>query len=150
MSLLSQLEIKKGSSQSRKRVGRGLGSGLGRTSGRGHKGTKARSGGRIRRGFEGGQMPLQKRLPKVGFTNIFRKEFSIVNLDQLNQLKDEEVTTESLRKLGLVSQKKPVKVLAGGTLERAITVKVERCSEAAKKAIEAAGGKVEVMDQCQR
>lgn len=144
MGLLGQLEAKK--SQKRKRLGRGEGSGLGSTSGKGHKGRKARSGGRVRRGFEGGQMPLQKRLPKVGFTNIFRKEFSVVNLDQLNELESTEVTSESLKKLGIVNKKNPVKVLARGKIERSFTVKVEKCSVAAKKAIEAAGGKIEVRD----
>jgi len=135
-----------GSRKARKRVGRGIGSGHGKTSGRGHKGQKARSGGGVRPGFEGGQMPLQRRMPKRGFTNPFRKEYAIVNLDQLNRFPDGTVVTEELlRQEGLVKKKLPVKVLGRGNLERQLEVRVGAVSEKAKEAIVARGGRVEVV-----
>ena len=129
------------------RVGRGMSSGNGKTSGRGHKGQKARSGGGVRPGFEGGQMPLFQRLPKRGFTNIHRKEFAIVNLDTLNRFEDgTEVTPELLLETGVVSNMKAgVKFLAKGNLEKKLTVKAHKFSASAKEAIEAAGGKTEVI-----
>jgi len=129
-------------------VGRGNGSGHGTYSGRGSKGQKSRAGYKIRPGFEGGQLPLIKRLPeKRGFVNIFRKEYSIVNLDSLKVFEPEtEVTPESLVAAGLVkSTRKPVKILGEGNIDRALTVKVSKVSAAAKAKIEAAGGKVEVV-----
>lgn len=131
----------------RNRVGRGMSSGNGKTSGRGHKGQKARSGGGVRPGFEGGQMPLFQRLPKRGFTNIHRKEFTIVNLDTLNKFEEgTEVTPELLLETGLVSKLKAgIKVLGNGTMEKKLTVKAHKFSASAKEAIEAAGGKIEVI-----
>jgi|SRR5690606_7970180 len=129
------------------RVGRGMSSGNGKTSGRGHKGQKARSGGGVRPGFEGGQMPLFQRLPKRGFTNIHRKEFSIVNLEALNQFDEgTEVTPELLLETGSLSKVKAgVKILGNGKLEKKLTVKAHKFSASAKEAIEAAGGQVEVI-----
>lgn len=129
----------------RKRVGRGMSSGSGKTSGRGQKGQKARS--KVRVGFEGGQTPLFKRLPKRGFTNVNRKNYVIVNLETLNQFEDgTEVTPELLLKERVINnQKDGVKVLAKGELEKSLTVKAQKFSVAAKEAIEAAGGKTEVI-----
>lgn len=144
MSLLSSLSPKAGAKHSPKRVGRGIGSGLGGTSGKGHKGQLARTGGRVRRGFEGGQTPMHRRLPKFGFSNVaFATEYDIVNLGQLAKLSG-EVTPEVLQQNGLVG-KGLVKILGNGELKTALTVKAHKFSESAKKAIEAAGGKVEVI-----
>ncbi|WP_138420159.1 50S ribosomal protein L15 [Aquibacillus sediminis] len=131
----------------RNRVGRGMSSGNGKTSGRGHKGQKARSGGGTRPGFEGGQMPLFQRLPKRGFTNIHRKELAIVNLDALNRFEDgTEVTPELLLESGVVSKLKAgIKVLGNGNVDKKLTVKAHKFSASAKEAIEAAGGKTEVI-----
>lgn len=131
--------------QKRKRVGRGMSSGFGKTSGRGQKGQKARS--KVRVGFEGGQTPLFKRLPKRGFTNVNRKTYAIVNLESLNQFEDgTEVTPELLLKERVINNAKDgVKILAKGDLEKALTVKAQKFSVAAKEAIEAAGGKTEVI-----
>ncbi|MDI6894013.1 MAG: 50S ribosomal protein L15 [Bacillota bacterium] len=135
-----------GSRKSPKRVGRGIGSGHGKTAGRGHKGQKARAGGGVRPGFEGGQMPLQRRMPKRGFTNPFRREYAVVNLDQLNRFPDGTVVTEDLlRKEGLVKKNLPVKVLARGSLERQLEVRVHAVSEKAGEVIAARGGRVEVV-----
>jgi large subunit ribosomal protein L15 len=133
--------------KARKRVGRGPGSGHGKTSGRGHKGAKSRSGYRRQRSFEGGQMPLVRRVPKRGFTNIFRKEYAIVNVGQLDRFPDgAEITPEVLAAEGVVSQVRDgVKVLAKGTLTRKLTVKAHRFSEGARKVIEGAGGSCEVI-----
>jgi len=141
---LSPLE---GSKKNRKRVGRGVGSGHGRTSCRGHKGQKARSGGTIVPGFEGGQMPLQRRLPKRGFTNIFRKEAAVVNLKDLNRFEASAVVDlEALKSAGLVRKAEgEVKVLGKGDIAHAITLKVDKISRTAKERIEAAGGKVELL-----
>ncbi|SEQ58267.1 50S ribosomal protein L15 [Piscibacillus halophilus] len=137
----------KGSRKNRNRVGRGMASGNGKTSGRGHKGQKARSGGGVRPGFEGGQMPLFQRLPKRGFTNINRKEYTIVNLETLNRFEDgTEVTPELLLETGVISKVKAgVKVLGNGNLEKKLTVKAQKFSASAKEAIEAAGGQTEVI-----
>ena len=114
---LSNLRAPRKASEKRKRVGRGMGSGMGKTSTRGHKGQRSRSGSRIMRGFEGGQMPLHRRLPKRGFTNIFRTEYEVVNLERLASLGESEITPEVLRKAGVVSSKKTlVKVLGQGEL----------------------------------
>lgn len=145
MSLLAELKIKKGSTHRKKLLGRGFGSGRGGTAGKGHKGQKARSGGKNVRGFEGGQTPMHRRLPKFGFNNIFRVSYSVVNIDQLEKLA-KEVTPESLRASGVVKTRKPIKVLGKGKLTKALTVKAHKFSETAKKAIESAGGKIEVLE----
>lgn len=144
---LHELQPAAGSRQERKRKGRGIGSGLGKTAGRGHKGQKSRSGGGVRLGFEGGQMPLFQRLPKRGFTNIYRKEYAIVNLEKLNRFEDgTEVTPELLIETGVVSKEKAgIKILAKGTLDKKLNVKAHKFSTAAKEAIEAAGGSAEVI-----
>ena len=130
----------------RKRVGRGMGSGLGKTSGRGHKGQKARSGGGVRRGFEGGQTPLYRRLPKRGFKNIHASVYTEVALTMLNNSKSEEVTAESLIKDGIISKANDgIVVLATGNLDKKLTVKATRFTKAAKEKIEAVGGKAEVI-----
>jgi large subunit ribosomal protein L15 len=145
MSLLSNLKQAKGAVHKKKRVGRGDGSGYGTTAGRGNKGQKARSGGSIRRGFEGGQMPLHRRLPKYGFKNtMFATVYNTVNLAQLEKF-DGEVTPEALRKSRCVRRRGPVKVLATGTLTKSLTVKAHKFTQKAQAAIEAAGGKVEVI-----
>jgi|SRR5690625_3815748 len=144
---LHELKASEGSRKKRNRVGRGMATGNGKTSGRGHKGQKARSGGGVRPGFEGGQMPLFQRLPKRGFTNIHRKEFAIVNLDALNRFDDgTEITPELLLEEGVVSKLKAgIKVLGNGTIEKKLTVKAHKFSASAAEAIEAAGGKTEVI-----
>jgi large subunit ribosomal protein L15 len=144
---LHELKPAEGSRKERKRLGRGIGSGQGKTAGKGHKGQNARSGGGVRLGFEGGQTPLYRRLPKRGFTNIGRKEYAIVNLETLNRFVDgTEVTPELLIETGVVSNEKAgIKVLAKGTLEKKLTVKAHKFSSAAKEAIEAAGGNTEVI-----
>ena len=130
----------------RRRVGRGMGSGLGKTSGRGHKGQKARSGGGVRRGFEGGQTPLYRRLPKRGFKNIHASVYTEVTLTMLNNSKSEEVTAESLIADGIISKANDgIVVLATGKLDKKLTVKATRFTKAAKEKIEAAGGKAEVI-----
>ena len=130
----------------RTRVGRGIGSGLGKTSGRGHKGQKARSGGGVRRGFEGGQTPLYRRLPKRGFTNIHAKTYTEVTLTMLNKATTEEVTAESLIADGIISKANDgIVILATGNLEKKLAVKANRFTKAAKEKIEALGGKTEVI-----
>ncbi|WLR50980.1 50S ribosomal protein L15 [Bacillus tianshenii] len=144
---LHELKPAEGSRKTRNRVGRGMASGNGKTSGKGHKGQKARSGGGVRPGFEGGQMPLFQRLPKRGFTNISRKEYAVVNLETLNRFEDgTEVTPGLLLETGVVSKLKAgVKVLGKGKLEKKLTVKAHKFSSSAKEAIEAAGGTTEVV-----
>jgi large subunit ribosomal protein L15 len=144
---LHELKPAEGSRQERKRLGRGIGSGQGKTAGKGHKGQNARSGGGVRLGFEGGQTPLYRRLPKRGFTNFSRKEYAIVNLDTLNRFEDgTEVTPELLIETGVVSNEKAgIKILAKGNVEKKLTVKAHKFSSAAKEAIEAAGGTTEVI-----
>jgi len=144
---LHELKAAEGARKNRNRVGRGMSSGNGKTSGRGHKGQKARSGGGTRPGFEGGQMPLFQRLPKRGFTNINRKEYSIVNLDTLNRFEEgTEITPELLLENGVVSKLNDgIKILGKGTIEKKLTVKAHKFSASAKEAIEAAGGKTEVI-----
>lgn len=144
---LHELKPAEGSRKQSKRVGRGIGSGHGKTSGRGHKGQNARSGGGVRPGFEGGQNPLYRRLPKRGFTNPTRKEYSIVNIKQLNRFENNTVVTpELLIETGLVKNVKDgIKILGNGTLEKALTVKANKFSASAVQAIEAAGGKTEVI-----
>jgi len=136
-----------GSKSSRKRVGRGTGSGLGKTSGRGHKGQGQRSGRKKRRGFEGGQMPLHRRLPKRGFTNLFRKVFQIVNVADLSRCKSDQISPETLVAAGLIKKSGgPVKILANGEVNKAFTVKAAAFSKAAADKIEKAGGKTEVVN----
>ncbi len=143
---LHELQPAIGSTTAPKRLGRGVGSQLGKTSGKGHKGAKARSGGGKRPGFEGGQMPLTRRIPKRGFTNIFAKEYATVNVSALNVFEDgATVTAEALIEAGLIKKVLDgVKVLGGGELTRKLTVSVDKVTESAKQKIEAIGGKVEV------
>ncbi|NTU50008.1 MAG: 50S ribosomal protein L15 [Desulfobulbaceae bacterium] len=145
MLTLSNLSPQPGSRKPRKRIGRGLGSGHGKTATRGHKGHKARSGGGIKLGFEGGQMPLQRRLPKRGFNNIFKKVFAIVNVQDLERFAaDTRVDKQALIAAGLVSKNDGlVKILGNGELKHAITVVVDKVSGSARQKIEAVGGKVE-------
>lgn len=144
---LHELQYTEGARKARKRVGRGTSSGNGKTAGRGQKGQGARSGGGKKPGFEGGQTPLFMRLPKRGFTNYTRKEYAIVNLESLNQFDEgTEVTPELLLKSGLVKKELDgIKVLGNGELEKALTVKANKFSKSAVAAIEAAGGKTEVI-----
>ena len=130
-----------------KRLGRGQGSGQGKTAGKGHKGQNARSGGGVAIGFEGGQTPLFKRIPKIGFTNFTRVEYAVVNLDTLNRFEDGAVVTpEVLKETGIVKkQLNGIKVLGNGKLEKKLTVKCNKISASAKKAIEEVGGTVEVL-----
>ena len=143
---LHELKPAIGSTTAPKRLGRGVGSGLGKTSGKGHKGAKARSGGGKRPGFEGGQMPLTRRLPKRGFTNIYRKEYAAVNVSALECFEDgATVRAEALMDAGLIKKTLDgVKILGGGELTKKLTVSVDKVTESAKEKIEAAGGKVEV------
>ena len=145
---LSNLHPPEGARRKRKRVGRGDGSGTGVTAGRGHKGAKSRSGYKRKRGFEGGQMPLHRRVPKRGFHNPFRVEYAVVNLDTLSERFDEgaEVTPELLRERRIVRESRaPIKVLGRGELSKKLIVKAHRFSAQASKAIEAAGGRAEVL-----
>ena len=141
---LSNLKPAAGSTQARKRVGRGPGSGLGKTSGKGHKGHKARTGGGTNPGFEGGQMPMYRRLPKRGFTNPFRVENQIVNLADLKKVSAGDVSPETLYSAGLIGKPDaPVKLLGTGDADRAYTVRGVAFSASARAKIEAAGGKIE-------
>jgi len=144
---LSNLKPPKGANRNRKRVGRGPGSGLGKTAGRGNKGAQSRSGYHQKRGFEGGQMPLHRRLPKRGFHNPFRVEYAVVNLDDLAErfAAGTVVTPEVLRAARLVTTKQPIKVLARGEIAVALTVKAQKFSEKAAEKIAAAGGSVETL-----
>ena len=144
---LHDLTAAPGSTHVGKRKGRGAGTGNGKTAGRGHKGQKARSGGSIRAGFEGGQMPLARRIPKRGFNNIFAKPLEVINLSALNKFEDGAVVdTQALIDAGIVKVCcDGVKILANGKLDKKLTVKVNAYSEAAKQKIEAAGGKAEVI-----
>ncbi len=144
---LHELKPSEGSRKERNRLGRGIATGNGKTSGRGQKGQKSRSGGGVRPGFEGGQLPIFKRLPKRGFTNMNRKEFAIVNLESLNRFEDgTEVSPELLLETGVVSKEKAgIKILGNGKLDKKLTVKAHKFSASAKEAIEAAGGNTEVI-----
>jgi large subunit ribosomal protein L15 len=140
---LSNLRAPKKANSNKKRVGRGMGSGMGKTSARGHKGQRSRSGSRMMRGFEGGQMPLHRRLPKRGFTNIFRTEYTVVNLDRIAELGVTELTVDALVAHGLLKKRNElIKVLATGELTTAVTVHAHKFSKAAQEKIEKAGGKV--------
>jgi large subunit ribosomal protein L15 len=143
---LSNLRAPKKANTGRKRVGRGMGSGMGKTSTRGHKGQGSRTGSSLMRGFEGGQMPLHRRLPKRGFTNIFRTEYTVVNLDRIAGLGVSEISLEDYRKLGLASSKKAlIKVLGSGELTSAITIHAHKFSKSAAEKIAKAGGKAVVL-----
>jgi len=143
---LHNLKPPKGSRHYRKRVGRGPGSGMGKTSTRGHKGQKARSGGSKRPGHEGGQMPIYRRLPKRGFHNLLRTEYQIVNVSDLTRCKEKELTQETLIAAGLIKKSSvPVKILGNGKLEKAYTVKANAFSKSAIEKIEQAGGKALVV-----
>ena len=139
---LSNLRAPKKANSGKKRIGRGMGSGMGKTSTRGHKGQGSRSGSSLMRGFEGGQMPLHRRLPKRGFTNIFRTEYTVLNLDRIAEFSQEELTYEKLVALGLVRKRNAlVKVLGVGELTAAVTVHAHKFSKSAQEKIEKAGGK---------
>jgi large subunit ribosomal protein L15 len=143
---LSNLRAPKKANSNKKRVGRGMGSGMGKTSARGHKGQRSRSGSHMMRGFEGGQMPLHRRLPKRGFTNIFRTEYSVINLSRIAELQEElgnaELTLEALAAKGLLKKRDGlVKILGDGDLTVAVTVHAHKFSKSAQEKIEKAGGK---------
>lgn len=144
---LNELKPAPGARTKPTRKGQGIGSGLGKTAGRGHKGQKARSGGGVRPGFEGGQMPLQRRLPKRGFTNIFRKEIIAINVDALNRFENGAIVTpETLKEAGVIKKiADGVKILGNGELEKSLTVKANAFSKSAADKIAAAGGTVEVI-----
>ncbi|MGE5698575.1 MAG: 50S ribosomal protein L15 [Deltaproteobacteria bacterium] len=147
---LNDLRPAKGATSAKKRIGRGQGSGLGQTSGKGHKGLRARSGGGTKPGYEGGQMPLQRRLPKRGFVNIFRKEYTIVHVKDLNRFESGSVVdVAALKAAGLVRKVSDcVKLLADGDVDRPLTVKVDKASRAAAGKVAAAGGTLEVTAPC--
>ena len=144
---IHELSPAEGSKKKQKRVGRGQGSGHGKTCCRGHKGQRSRSGGQLRLGFEGGQMPLQRRLPKRGFTNIFRKEFNIINIKDLNRFEpNSTIDMDALREAGLVNRARgDIKLLGEGEISHPMVIKVDKVSKAARAKIETAGGKVEVV-----
>jgi len=143
---LHDLQPAKGSKKTRCRVGRGTGSGIGKTSGRGENGAGSRSGWTSRPGREGGQMPLYRRIPKRGFFNIFRTSYQVVNVSDLSRCDASEVTNETLKAAGLISKiKEPIKILGNGDIKKALTVKVQAYSKSAKEIIEKAGGKAEVI-----
>ncbi|SHH55915.1 LSU ribosomal protein L15P [Caloranaerobacter azorensis DSM 13643] len=144
---LHELRPNEGSTKKRKRLGRGTATGQGKTAGRGQKGQKSRSGGGVRPGFEGGQMPLYRRLPKRGFTNRFAKEYAIVNIETLNRFEDNtEVTPELLLETGIIKKVMDgVKILGDGELNKKLTVKAHKFSKSAVEKIEGVGGKVEVI-----
>jgi large subunit ribosomal protein L15 len=142
---LHELRPAEGSRKKRRRVGRGEGSGSGKTAGRGTKGQNSRSGGGVALGFEGGQMPLQRRIPKRGFTNIFEKKYEIINVKDLrNFASGETIDREKLREAGLVKKSVGLKLLGVGEISHPLTVKVDKVSRAAREKIESVGGKVEV------
>ena len=146
MKNLSNLRAPKKANRNKKRIGRGMGSGTGKTSGRGHKGQGSRSGSSLMRGFEGGQMPLHRRLPKRGFTNIFRTEYTVLNLDHLAELGETELTLEKATELGLVKRRGGLlKVLGNGEISVAVTVHAHKFSKTAQEKIEKAGGKAIVI-----
>jgi large subunit ribosomal protein L15 len=142
---LSNLRAPKKANTNRKRVGRGMGSGMGKTSTRGHKGQGSRSGSSLMRGFEGGQMPLHRRLPKRGFTNIFRTEYNVLNLGSLADVTETELTLEKLAELGLTKKKGLLKILGNGEIKTAITIHAHKFSKSAQEKIERAGGKAVVL-----
>ena len=140
---LSNLRAPKKANRNKKRIGRGMGSGTGKTSGRGHKGQGSRSGSSLMRGFEGGQMPLHRRMPKRGFTNIFRTEYTVLNLDRLAEMGETELTYDRLRELGFLKRRNELlKILGNGELTTAITVHAHKFSKSAQEKIEKAGGRI--------
>ena len=142
---LHELMTPKGSRKKRKRIGRGAGSGSGKTAGRGTKGQNSRSGGGVSLGFEGGQMPLQRRIPKRGFTNIFKKHYEIINIKDLKHFDSGEIIDRNtFLKVGLLKKAKAVKLLGEGDISYPLKIKVDKVSQAAKEKIESAGGKVEI------
>ena len=149
---IHELAPAKGSRKTKKRVGRGPGSGHGKTACRGHKGQLSRSGGGTRPGFEGGQMPLHRRLPKRGFTNIFAKRYSVINVGDLNRFEsDSSVDVETLKATGLVNQVKDgVKLLGKGDITRSVRIRIHKVSQTARRKVEAAGGTVEVIGETSR
>ena len=145
---LSDLQAPPGQNHRTKRVGRGFGSGMGKTAGRGEKGQKSRTGYSRRRGFEGGQMPLIRRVPKRGFHNPFRKEFTVINVGRLQKLQGDVFTPEALQQSGIITKLGDgLKILGNGDLSRAVTVAAHRFTASAKEKIEKAGGKVEVLSK---
>ena len=147
---LSDLKAPSGQNRPQKRIGRGMGSRRGKTSGRGHKGARSVSGYSKMRGFEGGQMPMHRRLPKRGFTNIFRKEYAVINLDRLNELEGDTFDFDTLNKLGIVKKLEAgLKILGTGDLTRALTVTAHAFSGTARQKIEAAGGKAVLVGESQ-
>ena len=143
---LNELTIPQGSRKKKRRIGRGKGTGSGETSGRGTKGQNSRSGGGVHVGFEGGQMPLQRRLPKRGFTNIFKKQYEVINVKDLNHFTSGElITGDTLRKSGLVKKARAVKLLGQGEISYSLKIKVNKVSQAAKRKIESAGGEIEII-----
>jgi len=143
---LSTIPAPRKAAEKKKRVGRGMGSGMGKTSTRGHKGQRSRSGSRMLRGFEGGQMPLHRRLPKRGFTNIFRREYAIVSLERLAALGQSAVNPEVLRRAGVIHGQRPVKILGDGELKVALSVQAHKFSKSAQEKITQAGGTCEVLE----
>lgn len=142
---LHELRLPNGSRKKRKRIGRGKGTGSGETAGKGTKGQNARSGGGVHLGFEGGQMPLQRRIPKRGFTNIFKKQYEIINIKDLQQFKPGEVINrDTLIAKGLVKRSWEIKLLGNGELSTPLKIKVNKASQAAKKKIESVGGEIEI------
>ncbi|SET56981.1 LSU ribosomal protein L15P [Natronincola peptidivorans] len=145
---LHELRPAEGAVRKTKRKGRGTGTGLGKTAGRGSNGQKSRSGGGVRIGFEGGQMPLARRLPKRGFTNIFKKQFTLINIEDLNRFENgTEITAQFLKEIGAIKkiEKDGLKILGNGNLEKSLTIKAQKFTQSAVEKIEAAGGKVEVI-----
>ncbi|MBE9595021.1 MAG: 50S ribosomal protein L15 [Proteobacteria bacterium] len=143
---LNELILPKGSRKKRKRIGRGKGAGSGETAGKGTKGQNSRSGGGVHLGFEGGQMPLQRRIPKRGFTNIFKKQYEIINIKDLKYFKSGElVSGDTLRKSGLLKKAHAVKLLGEGEISYPIRIKVNKASQTAKRKIESAGGEIEIV-----
>jgi large subunit ribosomal protein L15 len=144
---IEELKPAEGSRKRSKRVGRGPGSGHGKTACKGHKGQKSRSGGKVKPGFEGGQMPLQRRLPKRGFKNIFAKEYLVLNIRDLERMGLESVTPESLQEAGIASTKDGLKILGNGELSKKVAVRAHAFSASAVKKIQAAGGSAEVIER---
>jgi large subunit ribosomal protein L15 len=140
---LSNLRAPKKANRNKKRIGRGMGSGTGKTSGRGHKGQGSRSGSSLMRGFEGGQMPLHRRMPKRGFTNIFRTEYTVLNLDRLAEMGETELTYDRLRELGFLKRRNELlKILGNGEVSTAMTIHAHKFSKSAQEKIEKAGGRI--------
>jgi len=143
---LNELIVPKGSRKKKKRIGRGKGTGNGETAGRGTKGQNSRSGGGVRLGFEGGQMPLQRRVPKRGFTNIFKKQYEIINVKDLKHFKSgESINSDNLRESGLLKKARAVKLLGEGEISYPLKIAVNKFSQTAKKKIESAGGEIEIV-----